>query len=133
MRVAIDTNVFVSSFFGGVPKQVLDRWKVGALTLCRSRPIVEDYTAVLERLGVDAPELRDPLKLFAERYHCVFTTSAPELRLIDADPDDDKFIACAVALGATAVVSGDKHLLSVGDYMGIQMLTPRQFLDLRTV
>jgi predicted nucleic acid-binding protein len=70
------------------------------------------------------------LDLFARGYHCVFTASPPSLRLIDADPDDDKFIACAVALGAATVISGDKHLLSVGEYMGIQMLTPRQFLDL---
>ena len=129
MRAVIDTNVFVSSFFGGVPKQVIDLWKSGALTLCLSRPIVEEYAAVLERLGVGALELRELLNLVAQGYHCLFSASPPDLHLIEADPDDDKFVACAVALRADAVVSGDRHLLAVGKYMGIQMLTPRQLLD----
>ena len=55
MKVVVDTNVFVSSFFGGVPKQVIDLWKAGELTLCLSNPIVQEYAAVLERLGIGAP------------------------------------------------------------------------------
>jgi len=108
---------------------VIDRWKSGDLTLCLSTPIVQEYATVLERLGIGAPELRDLLNLFARGHHCVFTASPPDLRLIDADPDDDKFIACAVALEAAVVVSGDRHLLAVGEYMGIRIRTPRQFLD----
>ena len=43
--------------------------------------------------------------------------------------DDDKFLACALASGAGTIVSGDKHLLSVSGYRGIEVLRPRAFVD----
>jgi predicted nucleic acid-binding protein len=46
-----------------------------------------------------------------------------------ADPDDDKFLACAVASGAGTIVSGDAHLLRVSGYRGIEVLRPRVFLE----
>ena len=44
------------------------------------------------------------------------------------DPDDDKFLACAVAAGVSCIVSGDKHLLRVSWYRGIEVLKPRAFV-----
>jgi len=48
---------------------------------------------------------------------------------IRTDPDDDKFLACALASGAGTIVSGDKHLLSVSGYRGIEVLRPRAFVE----
>ena len=45
------------------------------------------------------------------------------------DPDDDKFIACAIVSKTKIIVSGDKHLLNVSGYKGIEVLTPRQFFE----
>lgn len=45
------------------------------------------------------------------------------------DPDDDKFFACALASGSKVIVSGDKHLLKVSGYQGIEVLKPREFVD----
>jgi uncharacterized protein len=39
------------------------------------------------------------------------------------DPDDDKFIAVAVMSGASHIVSGNRHLLSLGEHRDIQILT----------
>jgi len=44
-----------------------------------------------------------------------------------ADPDDDVFLRCAVVAGAACVVSGDRHLLDLGGYAGIPILTVRDF------
>jgi predicted nucleic acid-binding protein len=46
-----------------------------------------------------------------------------------ADPDDDKFVACAVASGAGTIVSGDKHLLAASGCRGIEALRLRAFLE----
>lgn len=129
-RVVVDTNVFVSSFFGGNPREVIDLWKTGRVTLCLSAPIVEEYMAVLKRLGLtDARELAELLRLFRRGFHSLFTAETPGLRIVRSDPDDDKFIECAVALDAACIVSGDKHLLTIGAYLGIPILTPRDFLE----
>ena len=49
IKVVIDTNVFVSSFFGGNPRKVIDLWKSGQIVLCLSKDIVGEYIDVLQR------------------------------------------------------------------------------------
>jgi len=126
----VDTNVFISSFFGGDPRAVIDLWKTGRLTLCLSQDTLDDHIEVLGGLGLDsAPELDELLKLFAEGSHILFTIRTPEVRVV-SDPDDDRFIACALALKAAYIVTGDKALLDVRHYEGIEVVTPRAFVDM---
>ena len=130
MRIVLDTNVFISSFFGGNPRTIIDLWKDGRLRLCLSQDIFDEYIEVLRRLGLDdTPELEELLKLFATGFHIVFTTRTPEIHVV-ADSDDDKFIACALALKAGCVVSGDKALVDVRLYQGIRIVTPKEFLKI---
>ena len=129
MRVVLDTNVFISSFFGGNPRAIINLWKNGRLTLCFSQDIFDEYIEVLRRLGLDqTDELEELLKLFASGFHIVFTTKTPEIH-VATDPDDDKFIACALALKAGCVVSGDKALVDICLYEGIRIVTPREFIE----
>ncbi|MDA8163956.1 MAG: putative toxin-antitoxin system toxin component, PIN family [Desulfobacteraceae bacterium] len=131
IRAVIDTNVFVSSFFGGNPRKIIDLWKNGEITLCLSRPIVEEYVAVLQRLGLqDARELEELLALFARGFHCLFAAQPPALQIVADDPDDNKFIECAVALKSPCIISGDNHLRSIGSYMEIRIVSPREFLEM---
>jgi uncharacterized protein len=131
MKAVIDTNVFVSSFFGGKPREIINLWKSGEITLCLSPAIIEEYVSVLERLGLDADEdSAAQLDLFALGHHLLFTAKTPALKVVRADPADDKFIECAVALKTEAVVTGDKSLRAVGNYRGIKILNPGEFLSL---
>ena len=50
MKIVIDTNVFVSSVFGGLPRQVVQLWFDGRIMLCLSEPIVTEYPRVLREL-----------------------------------------------------------------------------------
>ena len=49
------------------------------------------------------------------------------IRVVRSDPDDDKFIACAVASRVRWLISGDTHLLSMRRYQSIRIVTPHQF------
>ena len=130
IKVVVDTNVFVSSFFGGNPRKIVDLWKSGQITLSLSKPIIDEYVAVLQRLGLkNERELSELLNLFARGFHITFSAKTPELRLVEEDPDDDKFIECAVALKADFVISGDRSLIAIENYMGIRIVTPKAFLD----
>jgi uncharacterized protein len=127
MKVAIDTNVLVSSFFGGIPGQILEAWENGAIELCLTPEILREYFEILKRLELSAPRRDALLELFRHGHHCHFTSRTPTLKLCD-DPDDDMFLEAAVALKAEAVISGDKALLRVREYVGIRVLTPKEFL-----
>ena len=130
IKVVLDTNVFVSSFFGGNPRRVLNLWKAGEVTLCLSRSIVDEYLEVLQRLGLqDERELGELLDVFARGLHVVFTAKTPKLHVVEDDPDDNKFIECAVALKADFIISGDKAITAIKDYMGIKILSPKEFIS----
>ncbi len=129
MRVVIDTNVFVSSFFGGNPRKVIDLWKQGKITLCVSKRIIEEYIEVLRRVGLkNEKEIAELLSLFARGFNLLFSSKTPRLKVVADDPDDDKFVECAVALDARCIISGDKALTELSEYMGIKILTPKEFL-----
>ncbi len=129
IKVVIDTNVFVSSFFGGIPKRVIELWRDGKVALCLSQEMVEEYVEVLLRLGIDKEEVDKLLKLFADGYNSLFLAFPPQLNIVKSDPDDNKFIECAVGLGCKYVVSGDKHLLEIRKYIDIEILSLRVFVE----
>jgi putative PIN family toxin of toxin-antitoxin system len=129
MKVVVDTNIFISSFFGGNPKKIIDLWKKGEISLCLSKDILDEYIEVLQRIGLgDEREIEELLSLFAKGVNIIFTTKTREIKAVKNDPDDDKFIECAVALKAEVIVTGDKALKAMNEYMGIKILTPQQFL-----
>ena len=134
MKVVIDTNVFVSSFFGGNPRKIIDLWKKGKISLCISRNILDEYIEVLQRVGLgEEREIEELLSLFAKGFNILFTTKTPKIKAVKDDPDDDKFIECAVALKAETIITGDKALKAMNEYMGIKILTPQQFLKTHNI
>jgi putative PIN family toxin of toxin-antitoxin system len=130
VRIVLNTNVFVSGvFFSGRPYQILKAWRDGKVQLVISQEILEEYQRVGETLayqfpGVDLGPILELVTVKAE------LTQAPRLpEPVCDDPDDDKFLACALASNSEVIISGDKHLLKVSGYCGINILRPRKFLD----
>ena len=74
---------------------------------------------------------QEQIDAFVKRLGVVATLVEPTeaLDAVADDPDDNRVLECAVAGGASYVVSGDAHLLKLGNYQGIAMLTPRDFLS----
>jgi uncharacterized protein len=128
MRVVVDTNVFVSSFFGGPPREVIERWKRGEITLCVSHDLIDEYVEVLNRLGLKTDLIHELLELFASGYNLVFTASTSPLQVLKDDPDDNMLFECAVETAAKVIVTGDKAVRDVRRYMDIDVITPAEFL-----
>ncbi len=129
LKIVIDTNVFISSFFGDVPREIINLWKEGNVILCLSQNIIEEYIEVMNRLGLkDAKEIQQLTKLFAEGYNSIFTSKTPNINIIEDDPDDNKFIECAVALDCKFIISGDKHLKDIKKYIDTVIMSPREFI-----
>ena len=132
MKVVLDTNVLVSGLlFGGVPGHILTAWSTGAIRLVISPPILDEY----RRVGLELSKGREPLAGALEALLAMITVHA---QLVDApplgervseDPDDEMFLAAALAANARLIVSGDKHLLRVSGWRGIEVLKARAFVD----
>lgn len=130
MRLVVDANVFVSGvFFGGPPHEILDAWRSRRVELLVSPEILAEYGATGEELAREFPGVDlDPwLRLLEARARVI---EAPPLeRQVCTDPDDDRFLACAVAGRARYIATGDKALLRVSGYAGVTVVTPRRFVD----
>ena len=130
MKVVLDTNVFVSGvFFSGPPYQILKAWRDGKIQLVVSPEILDEYRRVGEILAEDHPNIDlKPVLDYVIRNAEVY--AAPPLpESVCEDPDDDKFLACALASESTVIVSGDRHLLKVSGYRKIEVLKPRDFVN----
>ena len=109
MRIVLDTNSLIQSIS---PKSVYhDVWLsvlTGRNTLCVSNEILEEYAEILNRLaGKKTADL--VLNTIIECKNVVFLTPYYHFNLITADPDDNKFVDCAIQANARYIVTNDHH------------------------
>lgn len=129
VKVVFDTNVLVSGhFWKGPPYRCLLAVKAGLAVLVLSEPILTELGEKLTvKFGVSKTEVDsivERLRTGAELVHIEGKSG-----WVSQDPDDDKFIETALVGGAGLIVSGDRHLLTLGNAEGVEILTARQFLD----
>lgn len=130
MRPVIDINVFISGvFYSGPRYNILDDWRQGTGALVFSPEIRTEYHETGEELGANFPDADFTLWIEFLAAVAKLIEAPPLLVQICADPDDGKFLACALADRSKLVVSGDKALPATSGYRGIEVLTPRQFID----
>ena len=130
MRIILDTNVFISGiFFTGPPSQILRAWVNSRFQVVISDHILSEYKRVAESLSSKYPsiDINPIIELFT--VHCEFVDTHGINISVCEDPDDDKFIECAVASKCKIIISGDRHLLKLNGYNEINILRPRQFVD----
>ncbi len=131
MRIVLDTNVFISGiFFHGPPAQILEAWKKSKIQIVLSKEIIEEYQRVAETLAEKFPEVDISSIIELVAIYCeIIDTKDIEVFECE-DPDDNKFIECAIASNTKLIVSGDKHLLKINGYQEIVVHKPREFVDL---
>ena len=131
IRAVLDTNVVVSALlFSGPPSRLISAWQSGRLRPVVSAPILDEYIRVLAypKFKLTNTEIRglleEELIPFIETVTAV-PTNIPDLR----DPDDAKFITCAVAAGVRWLVRGDDDLLSLHHVESVDILSVTAFLQ----
>lgn len=136
VKAVLDSSVLHGAFFkpGGLPAMLLLRAREGAFVLYLSVYILDEITAVLSRdkaraLGATPERVARFRRDLAAVARLV--TDLPDIQAVPTDPKDNPIVATAVAAKADYLVTGDrKHLLPLGEYQGVRIVTPRQFLDL---
>ena len=132
MSIVVDTNIVVSALlFGGHPGDLAKLWQAGKLDPIFSKDILDEYLKVLAypKFSLSEKEIEFLLKQEILPYFRVVETSEIQPKtIIRADPDDDKFIICALADKCDLIISGDKHLLDLGIFQNIEIITPSAFL-----
>jgi len=125
LRVVLDTNVLVNADRGqgSYGKRLLDLVRQGELTAVTTRAVRRENESLVRQLVRD-PELSTEIDEFLEMSQDV----APGAVDISLEDDEDlKLLTAAVGGGAKFLVTDDRHLLDVGDYEGVQVVTPKDF------
>jgi len=136
VRVVVDTNVIVNRFLSpsGVPAQLIAAWQQQSIDIVVTESILAEYAralsypAIKSRHGLMDNEIRAVIQEFA-RFSIVVVAEATGDRP-SLDPDDDKFLDCAVAGEAQFIVSGDRHLLELHEYRGVRIVRAAVLLAL---
>ena len=131
IRVVLDTNTLISALlFSGTASRLAPLWQSRRITVLVSKEILQEYLRVLAypKFQLGDHEIRalveEELLPFAETIRV-----RRRLAVVRRDPEDDKFLECAVAGRAEYLVTGDRDLRELGSYRGITILTVGEFLE----
>jgi putative PIN family toxin of toxin-antitoxin system len=135
MRAVLDTNVLISSVIStGVPHEIVVKGfsseyqiVVSVATLTEFRDTLLKYP---EKFHMDEDDVQQEVETI--RYFAEFVDPDEEITAVEDDPDDDKFLEAAVAGNVDYIVSGDRHLLDLDSFRGIEIVEPRAFYECLT-
>ena len=132
-RVVIDTNVLISGIIqhGGFPFRVVKLWENASLVLITSVATIRETERVL-----NYPKIKRVYRLTDDDInrvvsnlvkYSVFVDLVSKVDVIREDPEDNNILATAIDGRADYIISGDKHLLHLKNYKGIDIITPKEF------
>jgi putative PIN family toxin of toxin-antitoxin system len=129
-RIAVfDTNILLSGIgWKGRPFQCLEMERVGMVEGVVCRVLLDERAEKLQtKLDFTPQQSLDAVADLLSFLRLVAITG--KLKVVNADPDDDKVLECAVAGSATHIVTGDRrHLLPLATYQGVEIVTAAEFL-----
>jgi uncharacterized protein len=128
LKVVIDTNVFVSYFWGGNPQKIIDLWTGDRFVLLVSPAIIEEIGKTLLTVGVEEEKVVELCEMILLKAKMIIPKR--RLYLVQNDPADNKFLECAVDGRANYLVTGDNHLLGLKKIGRIKIMCPVDFLKL---
>jgi putative PIN family toxin of toxin-antitoxin system len=127
--IVLDTNVLISAIvFGGRPREVLEKVISGTFAMAISAEMLDEFQGVLEGRKFRYPGAI--VRTIVNELLVVSELVRPTMRVkvIKADPADNRILECALESRAACIVTGDRHLLELGEFQGIPILEVAAFL-----
>jgi putative PIN family toxin of toxin-antitoxin system len=133
-KLVLDTNVLVSALISTKSNPALLLDAAGKnYSLFISKDILSELEGVISRdkFGFSDEKIDSAIEAILSFSEVV----NPEIKfdVVKSDPDDNKILECAVACGASYIVSGDKHLLNLKEYENIKIISPKDAIDLLSI
>jgi putative PIN family toxin of toxin-antitoxin system len=129
MKVVIDTNVLLVSFSqNSAYRWIFDSFLEEEITLCVTTDILMEYEEIISK-HMGRQIATTVLNLLENAPNLELITKYFKWNLIHVDPDDNKFVDCAVASGAKYLVSNDKHfnILKSIPFPIVEFITATEF------
>ena len=129
MKIVVDTNVVISGvFFGGNPRRIVEAIVKGSINAYATAEIVDEYMEIIDSM-ITRKQGKLSLSILSPLFSSLKVIEGKTQIAVCRDPDDDKFLECAVDAKALYIVSGDNDLLDITAYDGIQIITAKEFCE----
>lgn len=132
MKIVLDTNCLVNVIMpGSYNNDIWQAFRTGKYVLCVTNEILFEYHEVLAK-RYNNLIANTVLKELIETPNLKRVNPTFRFNLITADPDDNKFVDCAITAGATYIVSNDRHFseLQHYDFPKVDVRTLTEFLNI---
>ena len=126
--MVFDTNILLSAFlFGGNPEALFKAVRAGKIQLITSPKILAEFASILKnKFSWEDDDIREAISVVGR--HAELVKPKRNLAVLEDDADN-RVLECALEAGVDFIISGDHHLLDMGEYRGIPILRASDFLD----
>jgi putative PIN family toxin of toxin-antitoxin system len=131
-RVVLDTNVLISALvFKGDLTKIAVLWQKSKIIPLISKETFDELRTVLEypKFTLSSGEIKSIIKQEILPFFEVVNVSK-RVKGVCRDPDDDKFISCAISADADCIVTGDKDLSDLKKYQSIKIIHASDFVKI---
>ncbi len=132
VRVVLDTNILISALlFKGKLSRIVGLWQKGKIVPIISKETFDELKTVLEypKFSLSLAEIKSLMENEVLPFFEVAEVSK-QVRGICRDPEDDKFISCAISANADFIVTGDKDLSDLKKYECVRIIQASDFIKL---
>jgi putative PIN family toxin of toxin-antitoxin system len=130
LRIVLDTNVLISAIgWDGPERETIRKAINGDYTIIISQNILNEFFGVISRdkfSFIKRADIGRFLMIIIEIFEIVETKT--KVHLIEDDPDDNMVIECAIDGEADMIISGDVHLLRLGEVGNIKIISSRELI-----
>jgi putative PIN family toxin of toxin-antitoxin system len=131
VKIVLDANIFVSSFFwGGNPRSALERVITGIDELFITKEILNEIESVMGRPKFHAD--KEKISYFINSIEEIGNKIVPKRQINNGSRDktDNKYIECGITADVDYIISGDIHLLELKEYQHIKIVTVKEYLQI---
>ena len=135
MKIVIDANLFAGALMKPFsnPGRILDLIRENEVELVLSPPIIRELkrTLLYPKIQKYHGKTRGEIDTFFEDLlmFAWIVEGETKVDVIQDDPSDNKYLACAREGEANFIISGDHHLLQLKSFQGIKIIKPKKFFD----
>ena len=132
IRVVLDANVLISALlFKGELSGIVGLWQKGKIVPVISKETFDELRTVLEypKFSLSRAEIKSLIEHDVLPFFEVVSVSK-HVKGACRDPEDDKFISCAISANADCIVTGDKDLCDLKKYRSIRIIHGSGFIKM---
>jgi len=134
-KVVLDTNTIISGLlWDGNESAIIRKAEQKEIIIFTSELLLKELEKVLQRdkFQKRLKNKKYSIKKSIKKIRLLFNIVEPKQSIdtIKNDPDDNRVLECAVCAKADIIVSGDNDLLNLKNYLGINIITAKKFLEI---